>query len=204
MLMATAKRQQSAPKADPLSDWFVVRVVKRTDAHAVITLRRYGFPIWYPKIFEMRPVPQRELSLAQRHSAIRVQKPIRSPMFPRYVMNHPGAALNYPVVFQEAGVRGFAFAGERMVQLTAHDIDKIRRCENGDLFNALHTPRMIFGRGEQITIASGPFASFAAVVEQSLDIPIGEIHPETRIKIAINLFGRQTAMNVEVWQVAKH
>jgi transcription antitermination factor NusG len=40
-------------------------------------------------------------------------------------------------------------------------------------------------------------------VEQGLDVAIEKLDPGMRIKVAVNIFGRATPVELEYWQVAK-
>jgi len=188
------------------ADWFIARCLHGTDKHAIAVLKRYQVPTYYPKIVELKPVALRHLSHSQRISGVTMQRPVQSPLFPRYVLIQVHAVtLNFDLVFEEAGIGGFAFKGERIARLTAAEVGRIRAHEGGGgLIDGKKSLRVVFGIGEEVTITDGPFASFPGVVEHGLDVAIGDLDPTTRLKVAVDIFGRQTPVELELYQVAKH
>jgi len=185
------------------TDWFMARRVRGTDAHALSILARYGVPSYYPKLVELRPMPQRRLSHSQRMSGIHIQMPVQAPMFPGYVLVQVEGVASISSICSEAGIGGFACEGERMVRIKSHELARMRSQENGGLIDGKKSLRVLFAIGDEVTITSGPFASFPGVVENGLDVAIQDLDPTTRIKVAVNLFGRPTPVDLEIYQVAK-
>jgi transcription termination/antitermination protein NusG len=57
-------------------------------------------------------------------------------------------------------------------------------------------PKVSFDVGETIKINNGPFLNFSGVIE--------EIEPERgKLKVTVNIFGRNTPVELEYWQVEK-
>ena len=57
-------------------------------------------------------------------------------------------------------------------------------------------PKVNFEVGETIKINDGPFLNFSGVIE--------EIEPERgKLKVTVNIFGRNTPVELEYWQVEK-
>jgi transcriptional antiterminator NusG len=57
-------------------------------------------------------------------------------------------------------------------------------------------PKVNFEMGETVKINDGPFQNFSGVVE--------EIEPERgKLKVTVNIFGRNTPVELEYWQVEK-
>jgi transcriptional antiterminator NusG len=57
-------------------------------------------------------------------------------------------------------------------------------------------PKVAFNIGETIKINNGPFLNFSGVIE--------EVDPDRgKLKVTVNIFGRNTPVELEYWQVYK-
>ena len=57
-------------------------------------------------------------------------------------------------------------------------------------------PKVSFEIGETVKINNGPFLNFSGVIE--------EVEPERgKLKVTVNIFGRNTPVELEYWQVEK-
>src|SRR4029077_3971651 len=57
-------------------------------------------------------------------------------------------------------------------------------------------PKVSFDVGETIKINNGPFLNFSGVIE--------EVEPDRgKLKVTVNIFGRNTPVELEYWQVEK-
>jgi transcriptional antiterminator NusG len=91
------------------------------------------------------------------------------------------------------GIIGFV-GGERPIPVTPEEIavikDQISDSEDRE------KPKVNFEVGETVKINDGPFLNFSGVIE--------EIDPERgKLKITVNIFGRNTPVELEYWQVEK-
>lgn len=195
MLPETANR--------PEVDWFMARRVRGTDAYALSILARYGVPSYYPKLVELRPIPLRHLSHTQRNAGIQIQRPVLAPMFPGYVLVQIEGVRALASICNEAGLGGFACENERLVRIRPPDLARMRSQENGGLIDGKKSLRVMFEIGDEVTVTSGPFASFPGIVEKGFDVAIQDLDPTTRIKVAISLFGMSVPTDLQLYQVAK-
>ena len=91
------------------------------------------------------------------------------------------------------GIIGFV-GGDRPVPVTADEIAVIKEqiADSEDT----EKPKVNFEVGETIKINDGPFLNFSGVIE--------EIDPERgKLKVTVNIFGRNTPVELEYWQVEK-
>ena len=91
------------------------------------------------------------------------------------------------------GIIGFV-GGDRPTPTPAEEIDSIKSqiSESEDT----EKPKVHFDVGETIKINDGPFLNFSGVIE--------EIEPERgKLKVTVNIFGRNTPVELEYWQVEK-
>ena len=57
-------------------------------------------------------------------------------------------------------------------------------------------PKVSFGVGETVKINNGPFLNFSGIIE--------EVDPDRgKLKVTVNIFGRNTPVELEYWQVEK-
>jgi transcription termination/antitermination protein NusG len=94
---------------------------------------------------------------------------------------------------ETTGIIGFV-GGERPVPVSREEIDVIKAqvTESEDT----EKPKVNFEVGETIKINDGPFLNFSGVIE--------EIDPARgKLKVTVNIFGRNTPVELEYWQVEK-
>jgi transcription termination/antitermination protein NusG len=91
------------------------------------------------------------------------------------------------------GVIGFV-GGERPVPVSPDEIAVIK-AQVADSEDT-ERPKVNFQVGETVKINDGPFLNFSGVIE--------EIDPERgKLKVTVNIFGRNTPVELEYWQVEK-
>lgn len=91
------------------------------------------------------------------------------------------------------GVMGFV-DGEKPQPMRQSDVDGIlAQMQQGE---DRVVPKAAFAVGDKVKVGDGPFLNQDGIVE--------EVHPETgRMKVSVNLFGRNTMVDLEYWQVEK-
>ena len=103
--------------------------------------------------------------------------------------------LEKPLYFirETQGIIGFV-GGERPVPVSPEEIDVIKAqiAESEDS----ERPKVSFELGETVKINDGPFLNFSGVIE--------EIDPDKgKLKVTVNVFGRNTPVELEYWKVEK-
>jgi Transcription antiterminator len=195
--------------ATPDRNWnegyYVVRSIGKSDQHALDWLRRFRVETYYPMVLEMKKVPKKLLSLSQRRSGIEIKKPQIAPLFPRYIFARLGdTRYSWREIMTTASIGGMVCEGDMPIKVRSELIERIRARENNGAVAGCETVRTMFQVGDGVTVTDGPFASFPGIVERGLDRPIEDLDPQDRIKVAVNIFGRATPVELEIWQVSKH
>lgn len=91
------------------------------------------------------------------------------------------------------GIIGFV-GGERPTPTPQSEIDSIKDQISDS--EDREKPKVNFEVGETVKINDGPFLNFSGVIE--------EIEPERgKLKVTVNIFGRNTPVELEYWQVEK-
>lgn len=103
------------------------------------------------------------------------------------------------VVRNTPGVTGFVGSGARPVPLSRREVEDILGVAVDDetvVTEKKARPRVDFEVGQQVRVTNGPFAEFNGV--------ISEIEVErSKLKVLVNIFGRETPVELEFGDVAK-
>ena len=91
------------------------------------------------------------------------------------------------------GVIGFV-GGDHPTPTPAEEIDAIK--EQVSEADDREKPKVNFEVAETIKINDGPFLNFSGVIEE-IDLERG------KLKVTVNIFGRNTPVELEYWQVEK-
>lgn len=188
----------------PGPKWYIVQSIRGTDQQALGAFDRFRIKTYYPKIIQLKPMPRRRMSATQRQGGMSIQVPTEVALFPRYIFtNFDIERDSWHDAFELAGVGGLICRDGMPVWMPDETVASIKRRENNGVIPGKDSVRAIFNIGEEVTVTNGPFASFPGIVEEGLDVPIEKLAPNMRIKVAVNIFGRATPVDLEYWQVAK-
>lgn len=196
--------QRRAAREAPGPKWYIVQCARRTDQQVLDTFDRFRIETYYPMITQMRPLPRRQMSQAQRRAGFAVMAPQQTAVFPRYVFTRFDLRESlWHQAFDHAGVGGIMCHSAMPIWMPDDAIERVRR-QVGTPVTTSDTFRHVFALGDEVVVTNGPFASFPGIVEHVVDVPLEKLDASTRIKVAVNIFGRATPVELEYWQVAKH
>jgi len=104
---------------------------------------------------------------------------------------------SWRVVRNTPGVTGFVGAGSKPTPLTRTDVETFLGVkEEGPETTKRTRPRLEYEVGESVRVREGPFADFSG--------QIAEINEDQlKLKVLVNIFGRETPVELEFSQVAK-
>ncbi len=92
------------------------------------------------------------------------------------------------------GVIRFLSSGDKAVPLSEEDVLKIRQQSEERIEQP--RPKVVFDVGESVRVVEGPFTNFNGKIEEvSLD--------KGKVKALLTIFGRQTPVELEFWQVER-
>ena len=95
---------------------------------------------------------------------------------------------------ETAGVIGFAGTKDRPIPMRQSEVDGMLAQLRGR--EAKVKPKISFTIGETVKVADGPFQNQSGVVE--------EIDPERgKLRVSVSIFGRNTPVDLEYWQVER-
>ena len=190
----TTSRASRARTTGP-GDWFVVHTyagyenkVKQNLASRVRSMNVEE------RIFEV-VIPMEDVIEFKNGRKVVVQKKV----FPGYLLVR--MALDddsWYVVRNTPGVTGFVGNGARPTPLSRKEVEEIlgvgAAVEPGQEKKV--RPRLEYEEGEQVRVTTGPFADFNGAIS---DIDVDR----SKLKVLVNIFGRETPVELEFGQVAK-
>ena len=102
------------------------------------------------------------------------------------------------VVRNTPGVTGFVGSGAKPTPLTRREVEEW--LGKGEAVEGAPEkkvrPRLAYEMGEQVRVTSGPFADFNGAISE-IDVD------RSKLKVLVNIFGRETPVELEFGQVAK-
>ena len=92
------------------------------------------------------------------------------------------------------GIIGFIGGGRKPAPLKEQEIKEI--LEQIEDKKSKVKPKICFDQGESIKVTDGPFLNFSGFVH--------EVNPEKgKLKVMVSIFGRETPIELEYWQVER-
>jgi transcriptional antiterminator NusG len=103
------------------------------------------------------------------------------------------------VVRNTPGVTGFVGLGARPTPLSRREVENILQVKPEDAEGATtrkSRPKLEYELGESVRVREGPFADFSGTIAE-----INE--DQMKLKVLVNIFGRETPVELDFAQVAK-
>ncbi len=139
-------------------------------------------------------IPMEEVTEFKNGKKVVVQKK----MFPGYILIRCELDDDsWYVIRNTPGVTGFVGAGNKPTPLPRRDVDNFLTVKaDEDEAPKRAKPRLEYEMGETVRVKEGPFADFSGeIVELNAD--------QLKVKVLVNIFGRETPVELEFGQVAK-
>jgi transcription termination/antitermination protein NusG len=145
------------------------------------------------RIFEV-VVPMEDVIEFKNGKKVVVQKK----MFPGYLLVRCRLDDDsWYVIRNTPGVTGFVGQGNKPSPLPRRDVDMFLQVKlEGEDTPKRQKPRLEYEVGETVRVREGPFADFSGEI-----IEINE--DQLKLKVLVNIFGRETPVELEFSQVAK-
>ena len=125
---------------------------------------------------------------------------VQKKMYPGYVLVRMRLDDNtWGIVRNTPGVTGFVGpSGAKPTPLSRKEVEDILGVAKPDSPAAEKKvrPRVEFEEGEQVRVVTGPFADFNGAISE-IDVD------RSKLKVLVNIFGRETPVELEFGQVAK-
>jgi transcriptional antiterminator NusG len=125
---------------------------------------------------------------------------VKKKVFPGYLLVRMRLDdASWTVVRNTPGVTGFVGGGAKPSPLSRKEVENIlgvEKHEPGAVAEKKVRPRLEFEVGEQVRVVTGPFADFNGAISE-IDVD------RSKLKVLVNIFGRETPVELEFGQVAK-
>ena len=193
---ATAAAEPASPFDRP-GDWYVVHTYAGYENKVKSNLaNRIRSMHVEERIFEV-VIPMEDVIEFKGGQRRVVQKKV----FPGYLLVR--MALDddsWYVVRNTPGVTGFVGpSGSKPAPLSRKEVEDIlgvEKPDGGPTIEKKVRPRFEFEEGEQVRVVTGPFADFNGAISE-IDVD------RSKLKVLVNIFGRETPVELEFGQVAK-
>ena len=178
-------------------NWFVLRVASNKESSVRETLLRKV------QIEKMTHLVGRILVPTEKTKTIKGgrQRVVETKLYPGYVFVEmrlePDGRIPQDVFFlikETTGVGDFVGTAGRPTPMKEHEIEKMlidsRKPDDEP------TIKLVFEKGESVTIREGPFQGYEGTVDDLL--------PEKGlVRVLVTIFGRQAPIELEEWQLSK-
>jgi transcriptional antiterminator NusG len=125
---------------------------------------------------------------------------VQKKVFPGYLMVRMELDDDsWYVVRNTPGVTGFVGSGAKPTPLSRREVEDILgvgKPEGAEVAQKKARPRLEFETGEQVRVVAGPFADFNGAISE-IDVD------RSKLKVLVNIFGRETPVELEFGQVSK-
>ncbi|MEQ1821245.1 MAG: transcription termination/antitermination protein NusG [Fimbriimonadaceae bacterium] len=170
--------------------WYAVHTIAghENKVRDVLTRRAQVEGFWERDIYDILIPTERELTTRNGKRVERDRK-----VFPGYILVQMAMTEDtYKLVKSTSGVTGFVQSGNRPVPLEEYEVRRIMT----NLETSQEAPKINWQKGDAIRVIEGPFSDFAGKIE--------EVNSEReKLKVLINIFGRDTPVELEFTQVEK-
>ena len=183
--------ESSIPPTERPGDWFVIHTYAGYENRVKTNLEsRISSMNVEDKIFEC-VIPMEDVMEIKQGRKQVVQKKV----FPGYLLVRMYVDDDsWYVVRNTPGVTGFVGSGARPTPLSTKEVEKILQVKPEDKKKL--RPRLEFEEQESVRVTSGPFANFTGTISEiNVD--------QSKLKVLVNIFGRETPVELGFDQVAK-
>jgi len=170
--------------------WYAVHTIAghENKVREVLTRRAQVEGYWGMDIYEILIPTEKEL---QTRNGKRYEMDRK--VFPGYILVQMQMTDDtYKLVKSTSGVTGFVQSGNKPVPLEEFEVRRIMQ----NLEASKEAPKVSWQKSDAIRVVEGPFSDFSGKIE--------EVNPEKEtLKVLINIFGRDTPVELKFDQVEK-
>lgn len=173
-----------------MARWYGVHTISghENKVRDVLTRRAQVEGFWDADIFEILIPTEREQATRAGKRVLVDRK-----VFPGYILVQMNLTDDtFKLVKSTSGVTGFIQSGNKPVPLEDYEVDRIVR----NLSESQEAPKVAYNKNDIIRVIEGPFIDYTGKIE--------EVNTEReKLKVLINIFGRETPVELDFVQVEK-
>lgn len=170
--------------------WYAVHTIAghENKVRDVLTRRAQVEGLWDYDIYQILIPTEREM---QTRNGKRYEMDRK--VFPGYILVQMQLTDEaYKLVKSTSGVTGFVQSGNKPVPLEEYEVRRIMT----NLEASKEAPKVNWNKGDAIRVVEGPFSDFTGKIE--------EVNADReKLKVLINIFGRDTPVELDFNQVEK-
>jgi transcription termination/antitermination protein NusG len=170
--------------------WYAVHTIAghENKVKDVLTRRAQMAGVWDFDMFEILIPTEREM---QTRNGKRYEMDRK--VFPGYILIQMQMTdETFKLVKSTSGITGFVQSGNKPVPLEEYEVRRIMT----NLEASKETPKVSWTKGDAIRVVEGPFSDFTGKIE--------EVNADReKLKVLINIFGRDTPVELDFSQVEK-
>lgn len=170
--------------------WYAVHTIAghENKVKDVLTRRATVEGYWDYDIFQILIPTEQELT-TRSGKRVLVDKKV----FPGYILVQMNLTDDtYKLVKSTSGITGFVQSGNKPVPLEDYEVKRIMT----NLESSKEAPKVAFGKADIIRVVEGPFSDYTGKIE--------EVDAEKeKLKVMINIFGRETPVELDFTVVEK-
>jgi transcriptional antiterminator NusG len=191
------EEEEEAPVESPYDrpgNWYVVHTYAGYENKVKSNLEsRISSMNQEERIFEV-VIPVEDVIEFKNGKKVVVQKK----MFPGYLLVRADIDdQSWSTIRNTPGVTGFVGPGTKPTPLSRREVETFLQVERPGAAEVKKSrPRLEYEMGESVRVKEGPFADFTGMIAE-----INE--DQLKLKVLVNIFGRETPVELEFAQVAK-
>lgn len=170
--------------------WYAVHTIAghENKVRDVLTRRAQVEGLWQLDIYDILIPTEREMTTRNGKRYEMDRK-----VFPGYILVQMQLSDDaYKLVKSTSGVTGFVQSGNKPVPLEDYEVRRIM----SNLESSKEAPKITWNKNDAIRVVEGPFSDFTGKIE--------EVNTEKeKLKVLINIFGRDTPVELEFTQVER-
>ena len=170
--------------------WYAVHTIAghENKVRGVMTRRAEVEGLWEREIYQILIPTEQELTTRGGKRMLVDRK-----VFPGYILVQMNMTDDtFKLVKSTSGVTGFVQSGNKPVPLEDYEVKRIMQ----NLETSKEAPKVAYSKNDVIRVVEGPFSDYTGKIEEvSSD--------KEKMKVMINIFGRETPVELDFAQVEK-